>query len=77
MKSGYREELGWMRLSTVWALGLVPVLAGFGMEQAMALNAPHTLHHAKTAEPHLTEPHRTSGRHASAVQLLPAAGAPR
>ena len=56
-----------MRLSTVWALGLVPVLAGFGMEQAMALNAPHTLHHAKTAEPHLTEPHRTAGRHASAV----------
>jgi len=59
-----------MKLSNVWTWGMIPVLAGFGLgtQRAAALNAPHTLHHAKTAEPHLTEPHRAAGHHAAAAQ---------
>ncbi len=40
-----------------FVLALVVALVGFGTDagRAAALNAPHTLHHAKTATPHLTE----------------------
>ena len=63
-----------MKLSRVWAIELVPILvlililAGFGIGApgAAALNAPHTLHHARAAEPHLTEPHRAGSRHSAA-----------
>ncbi|MGA3262945.1 MAG: penicillin-binding transpeptidase domain-containing protein [Terracidiphilus sp.] len=56
-----------MKLSRVVALGLAPVLvlAGSGMGAA-ALDAPHTLHHAKRTEPHLAEPHRAGSHHAAA-----------
>ncbi len=52
-----------MKLSCVWAIGIVLGCTG----GAAALNAPHTLHHAKTTEPHLVEPHRASGHHAAAA----------
>ena len=45
-----------MKLSRISALGLV--LAG--AVGAWALDAPRTLHHAKSAESHLTEPHRAA-----------------
>jgi len=55
-----------MKNSRVWAFGLV--LMGFGgVLGAAALDAPHSLHRAKAAERHLTEPHRASGRHAAAA----------
>jgi len=54
-----------MKLSRVLALGLVPILvfAGLGMvaTSAAALNAPHTLHHARASEPRLAEFHRAGG----------------
>jgi membrane carboxypeptidase/penicillin-binding protein len=51
------------------------VLIGFGIGNAgaAALNAPHTLHHAKAAESHLAEPHRSSGHHAAVHVAGPAA----
>jgi len=52
-----------MKLSWVWAIGMILGCTG----GAAALNAPHTLHHAKTAEPHLVEPHRAGGHHAAAA----------
>ena len=58
-----------MNLSRVWAFGLVPILVftGFGMfaTGAAALNAPHTLHHARATEPHFAESHRVGTHHAS------------
>jgi membrane carboxypeptidase/penicillin-binding protein len=42
---------------------LIGSLGGF--LSAAALDAPHTLHRAKTAEPHLTETHRTAGHRAA------------
>jgi penicillin-binding protein 2 len=60
-----------MKLSRVWAFGLVPVLvfAGFcvGATGAAALNAPHTLHHAKAAEPHLSGSHHAESHAATRV----------
>jgi membrane carboxypeptidase/penicillin-binding protein len=56
-----------MRFSRFWSFALV--LTGFGISAgcAAALNAPHTLHHARTAEARLTEqPHR-AGHHAAAT----------
>jgi membrane carboxypeptidase/penicillin-binding protein len=48
--------------------------SGAGAGGASALNAPHTLHHAKAAESHLSEPHRTgSHRAATAHEARPAA----
>ncbi len=54
-----------MKLSRIWAFGLATALpmAGLGTVGAAALDAPHTLHHARTAESHLAESHR---RHAAA-----------
>jgi len=60
-----------MKLSRICAYGLVPALvfAGLGKSGAAALDAPHTLHHARSAEPHLTESHR---RHAASHAGAPA-----
>jgi len=48
-----------------------------GVVGAAALNAPHTLHHAKAAEPHLAT-HLAAGRHPAArtakLAAKPAAG---
>ena len=54
-----------MKLSRIWAFGLATALplAGLGTVGAAALDAPHTLHRARTAEPHLADSHR---RHAAA-----------
>src|ERR1035438_1677323 len=55
-----------MTVSRVWAFGLVLCGFGAGTTGALALDAPHnTLHHAKAAERHIIEPHRTAGHHAS------------
>jgi beta-lactamase class D len=55
-----------MKLSCVWALGSILIYSGMGAVSAPALNATHTLHHAKAAEPHLTQPHRAASHHATA-----------
>jgi penicillin-binding protein 2 len=49
-----------MKLSRVLAFGLVPALVtvGFGTAGAAPLDAPHTLHHGKASESHLTVSHR-------------------
>jgi beta-lactamase class D len=62
-----------MKLSRVWGFGLVLICFGVGNAGAAALNAPHTLHHAKAAESHLAEPHRGSGHHAAAHVAGPTA----
>jgi penicillin-binding protein 2 len=79
-----------MTVSRVWALGLVLVGLGAGVPGAAALNAPHTLHHAKIAERHLVQPHRSlhsgaraaksarrSSGHAKAETRLVSKGMPR
>ena len=55
-----------MRVSCNWALGLILIGLLCGSMSAAALNAPHTLHRAKAAEPHLTESHRSVGHRATA-----------
>jgi len=57
-----REDIGRMKLSYVSAVGLL--LAG--AVGAWALDAPRTLHHARSAESHLTEPHRAASHHTAA-----------
>lgn len=60
-----------MKISRVWAFGLLPglVFTVLGTAGAATLDVPHTLHHVRTGPPHLTESHR---RHAAAA----AAGKP-
>src|SRR5271165_784033 len=55
-----------MKISRLWALGLLPVLmiTGLGTAAAMVLDVPHSLHRSRTSAPHLTESHR---RHASSL----------
>ena len=52
-----------MKLSCVCTFGLALVGAFAGASTAVDLNAPHTLHRARTTQPHLSEPHRSSSRH--------------
>ena len=49
-----------MKISRVWAFGLLPglVLTVLGNAGAATLDVPHTLHHVKTGAPHLTEANR-------------------
>jgi len=49
-----------MKISRVWALGMVPalVLAGLSTTAVAALDVPHTLHHARTGAPHLSDSRR-------------------
>jgi len=65
-----------MKISRVWALGVLPalVLTGTGGLAAAALDVPHTLHHARTGAPHLPESRRRypSG-HAAAHATAPIA----
>ena len=51
-----------MKLSHVCSTALI--LASYAVS-ASALNAPHTLHHARFTEPHLTETRRSAGHHAT------------
>src|ERR1035438_3072562 len=63
-----------MKISRVWAFGLFPalVMAGLRTVGAAPLDAPHSLHHVRTSEPHLVESHR---RHATA-RAVSRAGTP-
>jgi penicillin-binding protein 2 len=54
-----------MKFPRIWASTLVLIGFGMGAGVATALNAPHTLHHAKATESHLAEPHRASHSAAS------------
>jgi penicillin-binding protein 2 len=51
-----------MKLSWIPAVGMVLM----GTLGAWALDAPRTLHHARSAEPRLTEPHRAASHHSAA-----------
>lgn len=55
-----------MTLSRVWAWGAV--IGGFvgTSTMALALNAPHTLHHSKSTQAHLSETHRATSHHSAA-----------
>jgi membrane carboxypeptidase/penicillin-binding protein len=59
-----------MKLSWVCALGVFLIGSGAGV--AAALNVPHTLHHAKASESHLTEPHRAASHRAATHAARPA-----
>jgi membrane carboxypeptidase/penicillin-binding protein len=54
-----------MKLSRISALGLLLFAPGFVAVAAVALDAPHTLHHARSAESHLSASHRTGHRAAA------------
>lgn len=60
-----------MRFSCPSALGLALIVPAFGALGAAALDAPHSLHHAKASESHLTEPRRSTGRHDAAHSTKP------
>ncbi len=62
----------WMKLSCVWAYGLMLSISIVGTG-AMALNAPHTLHRPRLSNPHLIEPRR-GGRHAVTAHAARPAG---
>lgn len=57
-----------MTVSRFWALGLVFAGLATGVPGAAALNAPHTLHHAKTAERHLVQPRRANRQSARSAK---------
>jgi penicillin-binding protein 2 len=62
-----------MKLSFVCTIGLALVGSIALLPTAAALNAPHTLHRAKSAPSHLTETHRSGSRRATAHAVRPAA----
>jgi membrane carboxypeptidase/penicillin-binding protein len=62
-----------MKFSRVWAVALVLIIIGAGVEAAAALDAPHTLRHARAAESHLIESHRAGHHAAAAHSAKPAA----
>jgi penicillin-binding protein 2 len=51
-----------MKLSRISAFGLLFLAPGFVVLAAAALDAPHSLHHARAAESHLTASHRANHR---------------
>ena len=63
-----------MNLYRILAWGLVLATGGFGfgVVSAAALDAQQTPHHAKTAESHLTQPHRAGSPHAAMHAAKPA-----
>ena len=67
-KSIVERIVGWMKLSCIWAVGLI--LAGTG--GAAALDAPHALHPAKSADRHVVEPRHAAGHSAAAHVAKPA-----
>jgi membrane carboxypeptidase/penicillin-binding protein len=60
-----------MKLSRIWAIIFIIGFAG-GIGTALALDTPHTLHHARTTLPHLSETHRSAGHRAAAHAKTPA-----
>jgi membrane carboxypeptidase/penicillin-binding protein len=54
-----------MKLSRISAFGLVLLAPGFAAMAAAALDAPHTLHRARSAESHLSASHHTAHRSAA------------
>src|SRR5450631_3461252 len=55
-----------MKLSFVCTVGLYLIGTVAGSSGALALDAPHPLHRARTTQPHLSETHRASGHHSTA-----------
>ena len=55
-----------MTLSLVWAWGAVIGGLVGSSTMALALNAPHTLQHAKSTQTHLSEAHRSASHHTAA-----------
>ena len=53
-----------MTLSRVWAVGFMIGGVVAGTTGAAALSAPHTLHRARTTQPHLSETHHIRSHHA-------------
>jgi penicillin-binding protein 2 len=64
-----------MKVSCIWAIGAILIGSSIGVSAAGALNVPQKLHHARTAEPHLSETHRTSSHHRSALRSTTGAAA--
>jgi membrane peptidoglycan carboxypeptidase len=62
-----------MRLSRVWAFGVVLIGWGLLIQNAVALNVPHTLRHAKAPTPHFSESRRSSAHQPAAHVARPAA----
>jgi penicillin-binding protein 2 len=55
-----------MRLSQFCTIALFLIGCGSGAVRAAALDAPHTIHHPKAPELHLTVPHRAASHHSAA-----------
>jgi len=65
-----------IKLSSVWAFGFLLAGSTVGIPGAVAFDAPHSLHHAKSGESHLAEPHRAM-RHSAKSAARPSATAAR
>ncbi len=52
-----------MKLSCLCTLGLSLAVVAAAGPNAAALDAPHTLHHSKASQPHLSETHHYASRH--------------
>src|ERR1017187_4457214 len=64
-----------MKLSFVCTVGLYLIGTVAGSSGALALDAPHPLHRARTTQPHLSETHRASGHHSTARSSATRSGA--
>jgi penicillin-binding protein 2 len=62
-----------MRLTRVWAFGVVLIGCGSLFQNAAGLNVPHTLHHARTISPHFSESRRAGAHQPAAHAARPAA----
>jgi penicillin-binding protein 2 len=66
-----------MRLTRVWAFGVVLIGCGALFQNAAGLNVPHTLHHARATTPHFSESRRSSAHPSAAHAARPAAKSTR
>ena len=62
-----------MRLTRVWAFGVVLLGCGALIQNAAGLNVPHTLRHARALSPHFSESRRAGAHQPAAHSARPAA----
>src|ERR1035438_10190544 len=66
-----------MKLSCVCAVGLFLISTVAGSSGALALDAPHPLHRARTTPPHFSETHRAGSHHSTARSARSSASSTR
>src|ERR1700685_983911 len=56
-----------MKLPRGWAFGWILLVPGLGALPALALDAPHSLHHTRPSQTHLVKSHRRAAHHSAAA----------